>query len=104
MEKFSGLVVRILRASMKGLMLFLASIWGDAATDQQRCQAEANFMAEHNWLTHAGPTIGRFEGVGYGRCSMPSTCIPHRSLGLRKTGDATAKTEDGITVRVTSWR
>lgn len=24
---------------MKGLALFLASIWGDATTDQQRCQA-----------------------------------------------------------------
>lgn len=89
---------------MKGLALFLASIWGDASTDQERCVAEAKWMAEHRWFAHCGATIGRFEGVGWGRCSNPSTCIPDASRGLKLSGDATAVTEDGITVRVRSWR
>lgn len=88
---------------MKELMLFLASIWGTATTDQQRCQAEADFMAKHRWFAHAGPTIGRYEGVGWGRCDKPSTCTPCNK-GLKLTGDATAVTKDGITIRVRSWR
>jgi len=89
---------------MKELMLFLATIWGDATTDQQRCQAEANFMAEHRWLEHVGPTIGRLEGIGWGYCDNPSTCTPSKWKGFRLTGDATAVTEDGLTIRVRSWR
>lgn len=89
---------------MKGLMLFLASIWGDATTDQQRCQAEANWCAEHNWLAHAGPTIGKYEGMGWGYCDKPSTCEPERKRRMKLTGDATAVTKDGLTIRVRSWR
>ena len=89
---------------MKGLALFLASIWGDATTDQQRCQAEADFMAKHRFFAHVGPTIGKYEGVGWGRCDKPCTCKPDRSKKYRVTGDAFSKTEDGITVRVRSWR
>jgi len=88
---------------MKTLAMFLASIWGDATNDQQRCQAEANFMAKHRWFDHAGPTIGKYEGIGYGRCDKPCTCTPS-GKGYRQTGDATAVTVDGITVRVRSWR
>ena len=88
---------------MKTLAMFLASIWGDATTDQQRCQAEADFMAKHRWFDHAGPTIGKYEGIGYGRCDKPSTCKPN-AKGLKVTGDAFAKTKDGVTIRVTSWR
>ncbi len=89
---------------MKELMLFLATIWGNATTDQQRCQAEANWMAKHRWFAHAGPTIGKYEGIGYGRCEKPSTCTPPRDLKLHLSGEAYAKTKDGITVRVRSWR
>jgi hypothetical protein len=89
---------------MKGLALFLASIWGDATNDQAKCQAEANFMAKHKWFAHCGPTIGKFEGVGWGKCEKPKTCEPDESRGLKVTGDATAKTADGIIVRVRSWR
>lgn len=89
---------------MKELMLFLATIWGNATNDQQRCQAEADFMAKHRWFDHAGPTIGKYEGIGYGRCDKPSTCTPDPKKGYRQTGEAFAKTEDGITVRVRSWR
>lgn len=89
---------------MKEIMLFLASIWGEAASDQQRCQAEANFMAKHRWFAHCGPTIGRFEGVGWGYCDKPVTCEPDPSKGYKITGEAYAKTKDGITVRVRSWR
>ena len=89
---------------MKEILIFLATIWGDATTDQQRCQAEADFMAKHRWLGHVGPTIGRHEGVGWGYCSRPSTCVPDKRRRYRLTGDATAVTEDGLTVRVRSWR
>lgn len=89
---------------MKGLALFLASIWGDATTDQQRCQAEAKWMAEHRWFAHCGATIGRFEGCGWGRCDNPKTCMPDPAKGYKLTGDAKAVTKDGITVRVRSWR
>jgi hypothetical protein len=88
---------------VKGLALFLASIWGDATTDQQRCQAEADFMAKYRFFAHVGPTIGRYEGVGWGRCDKPCTCKPD-AKGLKVTGDAFAKTKDGVTIRVTSWR
>ena len=88
---------------MKGLALFLASIWGDATTDQQRCQAEADFRAKYRFFAHVGPTIGRYEGVGWGRCDKPCTCKPD-AKGLKVTGDAFAKTKDGVTIRVTSWR
>lgn len=89
---------------MKGLMLFLSSIWGGAETDQARCQAEANFMAEHRWFAHCGPTVGKFEGVGWGKCESPVTCEPPPCKGYKLSGDATAVTSDGITVRVRSWR
>ncbi|MGB1649665.1 MAG: hypothetical protein ACPHEP_01440 [Acidimicrobiales bacterium] len=79
-------------------------IWGQSKTDQERCQAEADYMAKHKLYQHVGKTIGRFEGVGYGRSPSPPTCVPDKSKGYRVTGDATAKTSDGITVRVRSWR
>lgn len=89
---------------MKELTLFLATIWGAATNDQERCQAEANFIAEHRFFAHVGPTIGKFEGVGWGYCNKPSTCVPSRKSHLKLSGDATAKTKDGMTVRVRSWR
>lgn len=101
MQEISEEPVR--RDRVKGFALFLASIWGDAATDQQRCQAEADFMAKYRFFAHVGPTIGRYEGVGWGRCDKPCTCKPN-AKGLKVTGDAFAKTQDGVTIRVTSWR
>lgn len=89
---------------MKSLTLFLAIIWGDATTDQERCQAEADFMANHYFLAHVGPTIGRCEGIGWSRDGKPTTCRPPRMRGFRLTGDATATTNDGLTIRVRSWR
>ena len=86
------------------LMFLVISIWGDACSDQERCQREANYMAENHFYGHAGRTIGRFEGVGWGRTDSPSTCVPDRSKGYELSGDATATSEQGITFRVRSWR
>ena len=79
------------------------SIWGDAKTDQERCQAEANYMAKFNKFCHVGPCIGRFEGIGWSRSGgMPGTCVPRYRMCL--TGDATATCENGTVIRVRSWR
>ena len=79
------------------------SIWGDAKTDQERCQAEANYMAKFNKFCHVGPCIGRFEGIGRSRSGgMPGTCVPR--YRMRLTGDATATCENGTVIRVRSWR
>ena len=88
---------------MKELAILIASIFG-CETDQQRCQAEADAMARHRWFQHIGPTIGSFEGIGWGRCPNPLTCEPEKWKGYRVTGDATAKTSEGVTVRVRAWR
>jgi len=78
-------------------------IWGNAKTDQEKCQAEANYMAKHNKFCHVGPCIGRFEGIGWSRSgNQPSTCVPKNRMKL--TGDATAKCKNGTVVRVRSWR
>ena len=77
-------------------------IWGNAATDQDRCQAEANYMAKHNIFRHVGPCIGRFEGIGRGYSPKCGTCTPRYRMTL--TGDATAKCPNGMWIRVRSWR
>ena len=95
---------------MSELLIVCASIWGAAQTDQQRCQAEANYMAEiyipgEKGIKHYGKTIGKFEGVGRGYGDKPATCEPSPSLGYKLTGDATCKTKRGnMTIRVRSWR
>jgi len=71
-------------------------------TDQERCQAEANHMAANYIYGHCWGLIGRFEGVGWGRSSSPSTCTPSGNMTL--TGDATAQASNGVTFRVRSWR
>ena len=79
-------------------------VWGDAKTDQEKCQAEADYMAKHNKLCHVGKCIGRFEGVGwsYRGSPKPNTCTPRYQMKL--TGDATSVMENGTVVRVRSWR
>ena len=82
-------------------------LWDSSYTDQEKCQAEADYMARvyrpGDGAIHYGRTIGKFEGVGRGFCDLPSTCTPDPSLGYRVTGDATAK-RGGMTFRVRSWR
>ena len=79
------------------------SIWGEAKTDQEKCQAEANYMAKFYKFCHVGPCIGRFEGIGWSRSgNMQSTCVPRHRMCL--TGDATSTCTDGTVVRVRSWR
>lgn len=72
------------------------------ASDQERCQAEANYMAANNITGHVWGCIGRFEGVGYGSSPNCRTCTPSSSMTL--TGDASAQGRNGMWYRVRSWR
>ena len=71
-------------------------------SDQERCQAEANYMAAHNISGHVWGTIGNFEGVGYGSSPNCNTCTPGNNMRL--TGDASAQGSNGRWYRVRSWR
>ncbi len=71
-------------------------------SDQDRCQAEADYMAANGITGHVGSCIGRFEGVGYGSSPNCNTCTP--SSGMNLTGDASAQGRNGMWYRVRSWR
>jgi hypothetical protein len=71
-------------------------------SDQERCQAEANYMASNNITGHVWGTIGSFEGVGYGSSPNCNTCVPSGRMSL--TGDASAQGRNGMWYRVRSWR
>lgn len=71
-------------------------------SDQERCQAEANYMAANNITGHVWGCIGRFEGVGYGSSPNCNTCTPGSNMNL--TGDASAQGRNGMWYRVRSWR
>jgi len=73
-----------------------------AGSDQERCQAEANYMAANGITGHVGSCIGSFEGVGYGSSPNCNTCTPSSSMNL--TGDASAQGRNGMWYRVRSWR
>jgi hypothetical protein len=71
--------------------------------DQERCQAEANYMAANNIQGHVWGRIGSFEGVGYdGSSPNTPTCEPRGNMTL--TGDASAQGRNGRWYRVRSWR
>lgn len=70
--------------------------------DQERCQAEANYMAANNITGHVWGCIGSFEGVGYGSSPNCNTCTPSNNMTL--TGDASAQGRNGMWYRVRSWR
>lgn len=70
--------------------------------DQDRCQAEADYMAANNITGHVWGCIGRFEGVGYGNSPNCNTCTPGSNMTL--TGDASAQGRNGMWYRVRSWR
>lgn len=71
-------------------------------SDQERCQAEADYMAANNITGHVWGCIGRFEGVGYGSSPNCNTCTP--GSGMMLTGDACAQGRNGMWYRVRSWR
>jgi hypothetical protein len=73
-----------------------------SGNDQERCQAEANYMAANNITGHVWGTIGSFEGVGYGSSANCNTCVPGNNMSL--TGDASAQGRNGMWYRVRSWR
>ena len=78
------------------------SYTNNIGSDQERCQAEANYMAANNISGHVWGTIGNFEGVGYGSSPNCNTCVP--SSNMRLTGDASAQGNNGRWYRVRSWR
>ena len=78
-------------------------IWGNAKTDQEKCQAEAQYMAKYNVKDHVGGVIGNFEGVGWSTSPCPPTCTPKWWKRMTLTGDATVKGPYGY-YRVRSWR
>lgn len=79
-----------------------ASYTSKVQTDQDRCQAEANYMAANNITGHVWGTIGSFEGVGYGTSPNCKTCTP--KYQMTPTGDASAQGRNGMWYRVRSWR
>lgn len=74
----------------------------NSGSDQERCQAEANYMAANNITGHVWGCIGSFEGVGYGSSPNCNTCTPSSRMTL--TGDASAQGRNGMWYRVRSWR
>jgi hypothetical protein len=78
------------------------SLWHSGMSDQEKCQAEANYMAKYNIRGHVFFNIGGFEGVGYGNSKNVQTCQPRRPMRL--TGDASARSSSGVWFRVRSWR
>lgn len=73
-----------------------------SGSDQERCQAEADYMAANGITGHVWGVIGRFEGVGYGSSPNCNTCTPGGGMSL--TGDASAQGRNGMWYRVRSWR
>lgn len=74
----------------------------NSGTDQEQCQAEADYMAAHSISGHVGSCIGNFEGCGCGPTPDCGTCTPGGGMGL--TGDACAQGRNGMWYRVRSWR
>lgn len=74
----------------------------NTGTDQEQCQAEADYMATNCISGHVGSCIGNFEGCGCGPTPDCGTCTPSRPMGL--TGDACAQGRNGLWYRVRSWR
>lgn len=72
------------------------------SSDQERCQAEANYMAANRISGHVWGCIGNFEGVGVGYSPNCNTCTPGNNMTL--TGDASAQDNSGRWYRVRSWR
>jgi len=72
------------------------------SSDQDRCQAEANYMAANKISGHVWGCIGSFEGVGVGYSPNCNTCTPGNNMRL--TGDACAQDNNGRWYRVRSWR
>jgi|1_EtaG_2_1085319.scaffolds.fasta_scaffold65367_2 hypothetical protein len=78
------------------------NVWGVAANDQERCVAEANYMAANYAYYHVGANIGNFEGWGVGSTPSCGTCVP--GYGMTLTGDAACQASNGQWFRVRSWR
>jgi hypothetical protein len=78
------------------------NVWGDATTDQERCEREAAYQAANYAYYHVGANIGNFEGWGCGASADCGTCTP--GYGMTLTGDASCQASNGQWFRVRSWR
>jgi hypothetical protein len=77
--------------------------YGDAQTDQELAQVEANYMAKHHSSWHVGRNLGGFEGCGWsGSIRNCATCVP--GYGMTLTADAAAQDNYGRWYRVRVWR
>jgi hypothetical protein len=104
MRKFLILIVFLINFQelLSAEIIILEKSNNKTATDQDRCQAEADYMAKNNIKGHVWGCIGHFEGVGYGMSPNCSTCRP--SKAMRLTGDACSQGRNGMWYRVRSWR
>jgi hypothetical protein len=91
--------ITIVSQVMLPLRLILNTI---GMNDQDRCQAEANYMAANRISGHVWGCIGSFEGVGVGHSPNCNTCTPGNNMN--QTGDASAQDSSGRWYRVRSWR
>jgi hypothetical protein len=94
--------MRLFLFTIIGVIMLYGNVTANNETDQQRCQAEADYMAANNIRGHVWGTIGRFEGVGWGNSPTCKTCTPSYNMTL--TGDASAQSNNGTWYRVRSWR
>jgi len=77
--------------------------YGDAQTDQELAQVEANYMAKHHSSWHVGRNLGGFEGCGWsGSIRNCATCVP--GYGMTLTADAASQDNYGRWYRVRVWR
>ena len=77
--------------------------YGDAQTDQELAQVEANYMAKHHSSWHVGRNLGGFEGCGWsGTIRNCATCVP--GYGMTLTADAAVQDNYGRWYRVRVWR
>lgn len=76
--------------------------YGDAKTDQERCEVEAAYQAANYAYYHVGYNLGNFEGWGTGYSPNCATCTPRGGMTL--TGDASCQAANGQWFRVRCWR
>ena len=94
---------------IKGLVavLILSSvdnpIWTDSMTDQEKCQAEADYMAKIMLIVtfiNASVSLKVSDMVAV----TPRSLLALRKYKMTLTGDASAQSPNGKWVRVRSWR
>lgn len=85
---------RLFRRRQTRTTTYAVNVWGESQTDQERCAAEAAYMASNYVYAHIGPNIGNFEGWGCGWSPSCGTCEP--GYGMTLTGDASCQASNGM--------